>query len=189
MLQLHLGDQQFYCLLRYDLYQRGLKVSVPYLTFTANHRRAMKCFSEYLGEKPLCRNSRFHIKSNDTCQTKFSFKGFNILQRDFCQSLTSDWCLTHCGLVTPCEDIDRSWSILAQVMPCCHMVPSHTLKQCLFLINKVLWHLPESNSTDSIQTIILYNDNEPECYTSKIIAISLTDQWVNAKTGYVNKSP
>ena len=42
---------------------------------------------------------------------------------------------THCGLVMPYGD--RFGSTLAQVMACCLTAPSHYLKQCWLIINKV----------------------------------------------------
>ena len=70
----------------------------------------------------------------------------------------------------------ESGSILAQVMACCLVAPSHYLKQCRLLICKVLWHSTESNFAMSAQAMILYN--EFGNYTFKIIATSHRGQWV-----------
>ena len=55
--------------------------------------------------------------------------------------------LTHCGLVTPYNDMDRNGSTLVQVMACCLMAPSHYLNHCLLIILGVLWHSPGNNVT------------------------------------------
>ena len=39
----------------------------------------------------------------------------------------------------------RSVSIVVQLMACCLMPPSHYLNQCWLTVNKVMWHLSESN--------------------------------------------
>ena len=45
----------------------------------------------------------------------------------------------------------RPGSTLPQVMACCLTAPSHHLNQCYYLINKALWHPPESSFTASKQ--------------------------------------
>ena len=53
-------------------------------------------------------------------------------------------------LLTLCSDTlwrHRTGSILAQVMACCLMAPSHYLNQCWFLLSDLLWHSAESNFT------------------------------------------
>ena len=62
----------------------------------------------------------------------------------------------------------RSWSTLAR---------AHYLNQCSLFTNKVLWNPAGSNFTATAQATILCN--EFENYTFKIIATSLTDQWVD----------
>ena len=47
----------------------------------------------------------------------------------------------------------RSGSILAQVMACCLMAPSHYLNQWWLVISKVQWDSPESNFTRNISVI------------------------------------
>ena len=43
----------------------------------------------------------------------------------------------------------RSMSTLAQVMACCLTAPSHYLNQCWLMISEVLWHSPNTNSTEN----------------------------------------
>ena len=71
----------------------------------------------------------------------------------------------------------RSASTLAQVMACCLMAPSHYLNQCWLLINEVLWHSSESNSTANAKVTSLCDEFED--YTFKISATSTSGQWVN----------
>ena len=47
----------------------------------------------------------------------------------------------------------RSGSILAQIIACCLMTPSHYLNQCWLLISEVFWHSPEDSFTESAQDI------------------------------------
>ena len=44
--------------------------------------------------------------------------------------------------------LQRSGSTLAQVMACCLTAPSHYLKQCWLIINKVQWHLSRASSQE-----------------------------------------
>ena len=53
--------------------------------------------------------------------------------------------LMHCGLVMPYRD--RSGWILAQVMVCYLMVPSHYLNQCWLIFSEVMLYSLENNST------------------------------------------
>ena len=45
--------------------------------------------------------------------------------------------------------LHRSGSILAQVMACCLMAPSHCLNQFWLMITEVLQHSPDSNFTEN----------------------------------------
>ena len=47
-----------------------------------------------------------------------------------------------------------SRSTLAQVMACCLTAPSHYLNQCWLMISEVLWHSPDSNSTENMKIFI-----------------------------------
>ena len=76
--------------------------------------------------------------------------------------------LTHQGLVMPYGD--RCNCTLAQVMAYCLTAPSHYMKQCRFLINKVPWYSTENNYAKSAQATIPYN--EMENYACKITAKS-----------------
>ena len=70
----------------------------------------------------------------------------------------------------------RSWPALVQEMARCLTAPSHYLNQYWF-ITDVLWHSSEGNFTGNNQDI--YNWYESENNSLKIIAKSLTGQWVN----------
>ena len=72
----------------------------------------------------------------------------------------------------------RSASILAQVLICCLMAPSHYLNQYWFLINEDWCHSPESNFRASTQATI--RPNEVENYTFKITATSPRGERVNS---------
>ena len=76
------------------------------------------------------------------------------------------WC---CHMVT-------SGSILAQVMTCCLMAPSHYLNQYWLVISKVLWHSSEGNFTGN--TWDIYRWYEFENYQFKITAAFRRDKWV-----------
>ena len=67
----------------------------------------------------------------------------------------------------------RCGSILAQVMACCLMAPSHYLNQCWRIIKGVLWQSHESNDPATI-----VNDKF-ENYIFKFTATSPRGQWVN----------
>ena len=62
----------------------------------------------------------------------------------------------------PCDAIwrHRSMSILAQVMACCLMPPSHYLDQCWLMVSEVLWQSPDSNFTENTKDIYLWNEFE-----------------------------
>ena len=78
------------------------------------------------------------------------------------------WCC-QCHMVT-------SVSILAQVMTCCLMAPSHYLNQYWLVISKVLWHSSEGNFTGN--TWDIYPGYEFENYQFKITAAFRRDKWV-----------
>ena len=67
-------------------------------------------------------------------------------------------------------------SSLAQVMACSLMALSHYLNRCWFLINKILWHSPESNSIERALSTILYQKFGN--YTFQITPISPNGQKV-----------
>ena len=58
--------------------------------------------------------------------------------------------LTRCSLVMPFVDT----KLLAQVMACCLVVPSHYLNQCSLIISEVLWHSPEGNFREMLKIYI-----------------------------------
>ena len=61
--------------------------------------------------------------------------------------MTYKWRLLYMPFQQPCSlwpiDIWRRsfWSTLVQAMACCLISPSHSLNQCWFNINEILWHL------------------------------------------------
>ena len=61
-------------------------------------------------------------------------------------------------------------STLAQVMACCLTATSHYLSQCWLMISEVLWHSPDSNSTEKILIIEM-----------SLKVKSPRGQWVNFK--------
>ena len=48
----------------------------------------------------------------------------------------------------------RSGSVLVQLMAYCLMAPSHYLIQCWLIINRVLWHSPNTNFTEVLKISI-----------------------------------
>ena len=91
--------------------------------------------------------------------------------------ITSMFLMTFTHLY-PCDAIrwHRSGSILAQVIACCLVAPSHYLNQCWLLISEVLYS-SESNFTARASANIRYNEFE-KC-TLKIIP---TFPWANELT-------
>ena len=69
-----------------------------------------------------------------------------------------------------------SWSTLAQVMACYPMAPCHYLNQ-FWLINWVLWHVPQCNFTWSDQEFNLKHGQEKLYF---IIATSPRSQCINS---------
>ena len=70
----------------------------------------------------------------------------------------------------------RSGSTLAQVMAWYLTAPSRYLNQCWVIINEVLWHPTNGNSTGYAQDI--YPWHEFENYQSKITLASSRGQWL-----------
>ena len=58
-----------------------------------------------------------------------------------------------------------SASILAQVMVCCLMTPSHYINHCWLIIKCILWHSPESNLKKNLLTNLIH------CMCSEIIIL------------------
>ena len=59
----------------------------------------------------------------------------------------------------------RSGSTLAQVMACCLTAPSHYLNECWLIINRYLWHSPETSFTGGAHDMKLQNEFEKNtCY-------------------------
>ena len=94
--------------------------------------------------------------------------------RNINQKKLKHWCqllLNHIYFINSLWPTYAIWrhisgSTLAQVIAKCLKAPSHYLNQCWLLINKVLWHSPESNSTAKVQATIVHN--ELESYYLKI---------------------
>ena len=56
----------------------------------------------------------------------------------------------------------RSGSTLTQIMACCLKTSSHYLNLCWLIINRVLWHSPETNFTGSSQDTNLWHEFEKQ---------------------------
>ena len=80
----------------------------------------------------------------------------------------------------------RSGSTLAQIMACCLMSPSHYLKQCWFVMNRVLWHYVKSTSPQvlkisidqmnlkcTLETFLTHLPGINELYTNTLVPWSL----------------
>ena len=68
------------------------------------------------------------------------------------------WCLVIDIISLGPSDViwrQGSRSTLAQVMACCLMASSHYLNQCWLMISDVLWHSPDSNSTENVKIFIV----------------------------------
>ena len=65
-----------------------------------------------------------------------------------------------------------------KVMACCLTAPSHYLNQCWFIINCILWQLPDNNLTGNAQDITPWNKFEH--HNLKITHTSPMEQWVNS---------
>ena len=65
-------------------------------------------------------------------------------------------CITRPQWVNSLWPSDAIWrhNLLAQLMACCLMAPSHYLNHCWLLFSQVLWHSPESNFTASDQATV-----------------------------------
>ena len=64
--------------------------------------------------------------------------------------LPTHWCVTRPQWVNRPSDAmlwHRSRSVLAQVMACWLMAPSHYLNQCWLIMSKILWYSPQYNFT------------------------------------------
>ena len=80
----------------------------------------------------------------------------------------------------PSDTIWRYGSILAQVMACCLMAPSHYLNQCWHIIrlSKVQSHSSGNHFTQDTSAINHWNQFEN--YLSKFLSKSPRGQWVNS---------
>ena len=90
--------------------------------------------------------------------------------------------LTHCGLVAPYSDMK-----LAQVMAYYLMAPSYYLNQYQFIINRVLCHSPEGNSSGNYHESNHYNAFEN--YTSKIKHLTSpgNTEWTSVSAAFIWK--
>ena len=73
----------------------------------------------------------------------------------------------------------RSWSILAPVMPCYVIAPSHYLNQCWLIIKYVFWHTPQTSCIGSAQDIDLWNKSLKIHFIKSLPQLSETMVWVD----------
>ena len=162
MLQLHLSYQQFYCLLRRDLYYRFygnfnclrqwdmLSRVKCWKILSQDYNKNWAHLMGYIVASYLFSNLQSRRDSGEII-VYLPVLSSNAKQRLVLLScfLCSPWgsysIWNPVNSLWPSDTIwrQRSGSTLAQVMACCLTAPSHYLNQCWLIISKVLWHSSE----------------------------------------------